>query len=223
MMFLLGLLTLAVVVGGAALVVGGVFFWKDHVRASRADMWKALAERLGFDVVEAQDVPLREATADAASQPYQRFGLHRPRAIQGYRHLVRGSGAAVVRLGDVTERGDGLDDVTLATLEDPALDLPLFSVRPRGAYGAPSERPVSFREDPGFEARFEVFAPDTDAVRATLVADVRALLLARGPRWYWQGSGQTLAVEPGGTAEADETEALVAGLEAVAQVVPLQR
>jgi hypothetical protein len=125
-----------------------------------------------------------------------------------------------VRLGDVIEAGDGSGDVTLATLEDPSLDLPLFSARPRGAFGAPPARAVPFREDPSFEAAFEVFGPDPDAVRATLTPDVRSLLLARGPRWYWQGSAQTLAVEPGGTAEADEAEALVAGLEAVAQVVP---
>jgi hypothetical protein len=216
-MFFLGLLTLAVIVGGTALVVGGLFFWIEQHRGRRAAMWKALAERLGFDIVEAQDESLREAMADAAAQPYQRFGLHRPRAIHGRRHLVRGSGAAVVRVGDVTEQGDGIDDVTLATLEDPSLDLPLFSVRPRGAFGAPSEPAVPFREDPGFEDRFQVFAPDADAVRATLVADVRRLILARN--WYWQGSGQTVAVGPGGRAEADEAEALVAGLEAFAQIV----
>jgi len=219
MMVFLGLLTLAVIAGGVAVVVGGLFFWIKRHRARRTDMWRALAERLGFDVVEPQDIPLRDAMAEAAAQAYQRFGLHRPRAIHGRRHLLRRSGASVVRLGDVTALGDGSDDVTLATLEDPSLDLPLFSVRPRGAFGAPSEPPVSLREDPGFEARFEVFAPDADAVRAILKPDVRAALLGRGPRWYWQGSGQTLAVEPGGTAQADEAEALVAGLEALARIV----
>jgi hypothetical protein len=59
-----------------------------------------------------------------------------------------------------------------------------------------------------------------DAVHAVLSAPVRALLIASGPRWYWQGAGQTLAVEPGGLAEADEAEALVTALEALAQVVP---
>jgi hypothetical protein len=136
---------------------------------------------------------------------------------------VRGAGAAVVRLGDVTELGDGSDDVTLATLEDPSLDLPLFGVRPRGALGAPFERAVAFPEDPAFEGRFEVFTPEPEAVRATLSAPVRALLVARGPRWYWQGSGQTLAVEPGGLAEANEAEALVAALEALALVLSRNR
>lgn len=220
MVLLFALAVIALGTVGLALAVAGAFFWIDRHRTRRRELFLSLAARLGFDVVEAQDVPLGEAMADAASQPYQRFALHRPRAIHDRRHLVRGSGAAVVRLGDVTELGDSSNDVTLAALEDPSLFLPLFSVRPRGAFGAPRERPVPFREDPPFEAAFEVFGPDPDAVRATLTPEVRSLLLARGPRWYWQGSAQTLAVEPGGTAEADEAEALVAGLEAVVQAVP---
>ena len=205
---------------GLALAVAGAFFWIQHYRGRRLEMWKALAARLGFDIVEAQSVTLRDLMADAASQPYQRFAVHRPREIHERRHLVRGAGAAVVRLGDVTELGDGSSDVTLATLEDPSLDLPLFSVRGRLAFGAPFEPAVPFPEDPEFEARFQVFSPDAAAVRAILSSEVRALLLARGPRWYWQGSGQTLAVEAGGRAEADEAEALVAALEAFAQIVP---
>jgi hypothetical protein len=218
-MILLGLLTLALIVGGMALVVGGAFFWIRHSRGQRAAMWKTFAARLGFDVVEAQPVTLRQAMADAASQPYQRFGLHRPREIHERRHLVRGVGAAVVRVGDVADVGDGSSDVTLATIEDPSLDLPLFSVRPRALIGSPFDRAIPFGEDPEFDARFQVFAPDEGAARAVLSAPVRALLLARGPRWYWQGSAQTLAVGPGGTAEADEAEALVAALEALAQVL----
>jgi hypothetical protein len=201
---------------GLGLAVAGAFSWIDRHRTRRKELFEALAARLGFDIVEAQGVTLREAMADASAQPYQRFGLHRPRAIHGRWHLVRGSGTAVVRLGDVVGLGDGSDDVTLATLEDPSLDLPLFSVRPRGAFGAPFERAVALPQDTEFEGRFEVFTPDAEAVRAILSAPVRALFVARGPRWYWQGSGQTLAVEPGGRAEADEAEALVAALEALA-------
>ena len=220
MALFLALAVMALGTVGLALAVAGAFFWIDRYHTRRRQVFESVAARLGFDVVEGQSVSLHAAMADAASQPYLRFALHRPRAIHERRHLVRGSGAAVVRVGDVVELGDGSDEVTLATLEDPSLDLPLFSVRPRGAFGAPSERPVSFPEDPEFEAGFQVFAPDAAAVRATLSAEVRALLLARGPRWYWQGSGQTLAVEPGGRAEADEAEALVTALEALVQVVP---
>lgn len=213
MVFFLGLLVLAVVVGGVALATAGVFFWREQHARHRAAFYASVASRLGFDVVEG-------AAGTPNGEPFATFAAHGPQALRGRRHLVRGAGAAVLRLGDVSQPGDTSGDLTLAALEDPGLDLPLFTARPRGAFGAPWQPAVAFPDDPVFERVFEVFGLDPAAVRTVLGPTVRAALVAHGEGLYWEAHGRHLAVTDGGLADLGEAEGLLDGLDAIVRVLP---
>lgn len=204
---------------GTGLAIGGLFYWNERLRRRRTAELSSLALRLGFDVVEAEPLPPCDPRTPALG--FDPIPVHGPDVLRYRRHLVRGSGAAVVRLGDTAALGDGGGEVTLATIEDPGFDWPVFAVRPRRAFGAPlTVLPVPIPEDAAFEAAFAVYSHDRGRVRAVLTPPVRAALLARGPLWYWEGSGRTLGVTDARRASPAEAEALLSGLEAVAQVVP---
>jgi hypothetical protein len=206
LLFLLGALLL---LGCTGAVVAGVFLWIRHVKGQRRAGLASLADRIGFRYVAPKSQGLQDRLRAAMAMPnVSQYGMHGPWVLDDVAHIEGTADGSVLRLGNTPGRGEGSDDVTLATAEDPRLDLPTFGVTPRTPLGVPPGAAMAFPEDPEFASRFWVCGPDPEAVRVRLQPAIRRELLSRG-YFFLEGYGHTCAVTREGIEDGAGAEALL--------------